>query len=317
MKLSFAPMEGITGYIFRRVHAELFGGADIYYSPFIAPDSSGSFKAGNLRDVLPENNVGLTLVPQILANNAQAFIAVARVLAEMGYKEVNLNVGCPSGTVVAKHKGSGMLADPQGLDNFLADIFEYSPVKISVKTRMGLESTDEFPRILEIYNKYPLSELIIHARDRAGLYKSAPDIVGFASAFSRSRNPVSYNGNIFCLNDADTVRACVPGLERIMLGRGAAADPSLFRVLRGGNGLQREELREFHDRLVYETIASGLAPNFTVSRMKELWFYMGCKFPDGEKQIKAIKKSRSISDYTAAVDALFRFGGFDSSCRFR
>lgn len=309
-------MEGITGYIYRRVHAELFGGADVYYSPFIAPDSSGSFKAGNLRDVLPENNSGLTLVPQILANNAQAFISVARTLAEYGYRKVNLNVGCPSGTVVAKHKGSGMLADLEGLDNFLADIFEYSPVAISVKTRMGLKTTEEFPQILEIYNKYPVSELVIHARDRAGMYKSEPDIIAFASAASASNHPVCYNGNIFCRKDAEAVCSAVPRLEHIMLARGAAADPALFRVLRGGEPLGKEELKEFHDRLVSETVASGLAPNFTVSRMKELWFYMGCKFPDGQKYIKVLNKSRTLSDYCSAVDALFRLGGFDGSACF-
>lgn len=317
MLLTFAPMEGVTGCIYRRVHAKMFGGADRYYSPFIAPDSAGAFKAGNLRDVLPENNNGLTLVPQILANRSGAFLAVARTLADLGYKEVNLNVGCPSGTVTAKHKGAGMLADLRSLDDFLADVFSLSPVQVSVKTRMGLNSTTEFAEILDIYNKYPISELIIHARDRAGMYKSAPDMEAFSAAFPVSRATVTYNGNIFSAPDIDRICSFVPELDRFMLGRGPAANPALFRVLRGGNVPEKEELREFHDVLVAETLASGLSESFTVSRMKELWYYMGSLFPDGKRAIHDINKSRSISDYRVAVSTLFSGGGFDGSMGFQ
>ena len=316
MQLSFAPMEGVTGCIFRSVHARMFGGADRYYSPFIAPDGSGVFKAGSLRDVLPENNRGITLIPQILANRSEAFRAAALRLAELGYEEVDLNVGCPSRTVVAKHKGSGMLADLRSLDDFLAAVFALSPVRVSVKTRMGLASTEEFGEILEIYNKYPICELIIHARDRAGMYKSAPDIPAFAAAYGKSRVPVTYNGDIFTPSDVERVRAAVPELSSFMLGRGPSANPELFRQLRGGRALEKEELREFHDTLVAETLASGLSENFTVSRMKELWFYMSCLFPDGKRAAREINKSRSMSDYRAAVSTLFSNGGFDGSLGF-
>lgn len=316
MQLTFAPMEGVTGYIFRNVHARMFGGVDRYYSPFIAPDSAGAFKTGNLRDVLPENNRDLTLIPQILANRSEAFLAVARRLAELGYEEVDLNVGCPSGTVVAKHKGAGMLSDLRSLDVFLADVFSFSPVRISLKTRMGLNSTAEFGEILEIYNKYPICELIIHARDRAGMYKSTPDLATFAGAYGKCRAPVTYNGDIFTSDDLERVRGAVPELSRFMLGRGPAANPALFRQLRGGHALEEDELREFHDVLVAETLASGLSENFTVSRMKELWFYMGSLFPKGKRAIREINKSRSMSDYQAAVGTLFSGGGFDASSGF-
>ena len=229
MVFSFAPMEGVTSHSYRRVHAEMFPGVSRYYSPFIAPDGSGKYKASHLRDILPENNAGLDLVPQILCNRPEAFLAVARELAAMGYREVNLNAGCPSGTVVPKHKGAGMLADLRSLDDFLAEVFSRCELRVSVKTRMGLASTEEFPAILEIYNKYPLSELIIHARDREGMYKSTPDLKGFAAAFRQSRAPVCYNGNIFSPAAIDAAVQAVPGLERVMIGRGAAANPALFR----------------------------------------------------------------------------------------
>lgn len=317
MQLTFAPMEGVTGHIFRSVHAELFGGADRYYSPFIAPDSAGAFKVGNLRDVLPENNRGITLVPQILANRSEAFLSVARRLAELGYEEVNLNVGCPSGTVVAKHKGAGMLADLRSLDDFLADVFSLSPVRVSVKTRMGLNSTAEFEEILEIYNKYPICELIIHARDRVGMYKSSPDLAAFADAYSKSRAPVAYNGDIFTPADLERVCAAAAGVSSFMLGRGPSANPALFRLLRGGGALEKAELREFHDVLFSRTLASGLSENYTVSRMKELWFYMGCLFPEGKRALREINKSRSMYDYLSAVGTLFSSGGFDASAGFR
>ena len=304
MELSFAPMEGITYSIYRRLHAEMFPGADRYYAPFIAPDSTGRFKAGNLRDVLPENNAGMNLVPQILCNAPAPFLTVARELQDLGYEEIDLNIGCPSGTVVAKHKGAGMLGDLRQLDDCLADIFSRCPLRVSVKTRLGLHSAAEFPAIVEIYRKYPLSRLVVHVRDRDGMYKSEPDVEAFAEVLD-CPFPVEYNGNIFTPADLDSLRASYPSLNAAMLGRGAVTNPALFRQLRGGAALTTGELQEFHDRLVEEYLASGLAPHYTAARMKELWFYQLCMFPGSERAGKAILKTRTLSDYRAAVSALF------------
>ena len=310
MLLYFAPMEGVTGYLYRNVHAAFFPGVDQYYAPFIAPDGSGNFRAGHLRDILPENNRDLRLVPQILCSRPEPFLKVARELAAMGYQEVNLNAGCPSGTVVPKRKGAGMLADLQALDGFLAEVFSRCPLRVSVKTRMGLESTAEFPAILEIYNKYPLSELIIHARDRGGMYKSVPDLAAFADAFPQSRAPVSYNGNVVGKDSFDKVLLTTPELERMMLGRGAVTDPALFRLLRGGEALKEAELRDFLDRLRSAFLAAGLGEHFTLSRLKEVWYYVIWKFPDSGRMLKAINKSRHLDEYEAAVAALFASGLF-------
>lgn len=315
MELSFAPMEGVTYSAYRRVHAELFPGADRYYAPFIAPDSTGRFKAGNLRDVLPENNEGITLVPQLLCNAPAPFLAVARELEAFGYREVNFNIGCPSGTVVAKHKGAGMLGDLRQLDDCLADIFSRCPLKVSVKTRLGLHSAAEFPAIVEIYRKYPLSRLIVHVRDRDGMYKSIPDREAFAAVLD-CPFPVEYNGNVFTPADLDSLRQRYPDLNAAMLGRGAVTNPALFRQLRGGAALTAGELQAFHDRLAETYLAEGLAPNFTVSRMKELWFYQLCMFPGSERAGKAILKSRTLPDYCAAVSALFGNAALDPGAGF-
>ena len=313
MELSFAPMEGVTYSIYRRLHAEMFPGADVYYSPFIAPDSKGSFKAGSLRDVLPENNGGLKLIPQILCNSAEPFLAVARELEDMGYTEVNLNAGCPSGTVVSKHKGAGMLKDLRSLDHCLEEIFSRCPIRVSVKTRMGMSSTDEFPAILEIYNQYPLSRLIIHARHRDGMYKSRPERDAFAAALPECRFPVVYNGNIFTVGDMEDITAMCPGISGVMIGRGAAANPALFRQIRGGSPVNGKEMQAFHDALLDGYLSEGLAPNFAFARMKELWFYMLCMYPGAEKDGKAILKSRSMTDYRSAVSCFF--SGNEPDCR--
>ena len=310
MQFSFAPMEGITSFFFRRIHAACFPGVDRYWAPFLAPDGSGRCKEGAWRDLRPENNPGALPVPQILCNKAEAFLSVARELAAMGYTEVNLNAGCPSATVVPKHKGAGMLQDLRSLDDFLADVFSRCELSISVKTRLGLASAAEFPAILEVYRRYPLAELIVHARDRAGMYRSAPDLAAFSAALPACPFPVCYNGSITDPASLAAVQSAAPGLERVMLGRGAAADPALFRELRGGAPLGAEELRDFLAR--YEAVLSdsGIGEHYTLGRLKELWFYLAVNFPGDAKGLKRLRKAQTLPDYRAAVAALFAGDGF-------
>ena len=316
MRFYFAPMEGVTSYIYRGLHARLFPGVAKYFSPFIAPDGSGKYKAGGQRDLLPENNAGLSLVPQILCGRPEAFLAAARAMAALGYGEVNLNAGCPSATVVPKHKGAGLLADTRALEVFLNEVFSHCPTAVSVKTRLGLDSAEEFPAILEVYNKFPISELIIHARDRAGMYRSAPDLPAFLRALGESRCPVCYNGDLFSPAEFGAIREAAPGLETVMAGRGAAANPALIRQLSGGAPLGAEELRQFLEELAAALYASGLGERYALARLKELWYYCSSMFPGCEREIKRIYKSRELCDYSAAVAALFASGGFDPSAKF-
>lgn len=316
MIYSFAPMEGVTSYIYRRIHARMFPGADVYYAPFIAPDGNGNYKISSFRDTLPENNPGMTLVPQLLCSSAAPFISVAKEFQALGYEEINLNVGCPSGTVVSKHKGSGMLRDLAALDGILADIFAACPIRVSVKTRMGFADTAEFPAIAEIYRKYPISRLIVHSRDRAGMYKSRPDVDGFASELRSFPFPVEYNGDVFSPAAAQAVLARCTEVSGLMIGRGAVANPALFRMLRGGKALEREELQSFHDALLEEFLASGLSPVHAMARLKELWFYMQHVFPGESKAVKAVFKSKTLPDYRSAVAFLFSSCAFDGSSFF-
>ena len=171
MQYYFAPLEGVTGSEFRRAHHRWFPGVDAYYMPFLSPTQDHVFTQRELRNVLPEHNQGFRAVPQLLTKNADDFLWCAGELAAMGYDEVNLNLGCPSGTVVAKGKGAGLLGAPEALDRMLDRIFSGSPVAVSLKTRLGLEEPEEFARLLEIFGRYPVSLLIIHPRVRKDFYR--------------------------------------------------------------------------------------------------------------------------------------------------
>ena len=316
MILSFAPMEGVTSCIYRSVHAACFPGADRYYAPFLAPDGSGKVKLSALRDLLPENNPRGLPVPQILCNRAEPFLALSRELAAMGYEELNLNAGCPSGTVVPKHKGAGLLLDLDSLDRMLADIYSRCELKVSMKTRLGVESTAEFPAILDLYDRYPLAELIVHARDRNGMYRSTPDLNAFSAALEQSRAPVCYNGNVLDRRSYDVVMSTFPALERLMLGRGAVTNPALFRILRGGEPLAASELRDFLDRLCGALRESGVQEHHVLGRLKEVWYYVNHMFPGADRELKRLNKAGTLTDYRAAVTEIFSSGRFEPAAAF-
>ena len=306
----FAPMEGITLSRFRQIHNGMFPGAAEYYTPFIAPDSHGGFRPKYLRELTADCEE-LRVIPQLLVNNADAFCLTAERLYELGFRVINLNAGCPSGTVFSKHKGAGLLRDLPGLDALLERIFDHAEktgYRISVKTRMGVQGTDEFPAILEIYEKYPIEKLIVHARCRDDFYRGRADLEGFAAAAAACPLPLVYNGDIAAAEDLRRLEAAAPRVESVMIGRAAVANPALFRVLRGGGALRREELRLFHDRLAEAWLADGLSPAFTVERMKTLWSYMQALFPESGREMKAIMKSRTMDSYRAAVGVLFGTG---------
>lgn len=306
MKFYLAPMEGITGYIYRNAHHKYFGGIEKYITPFITPHTNRSLNAREKNDILPEHNQGMQVVPQILTNQAEDFIKIANTLKEYGYEEINLNLGCPSGTVTARKRGAGFLAYPRELNRFLEEVFSRLDGKISIKTRIGMEDPEEFFRLLEIYNQYPLEELMIHPRLQADYYRNQPDWTVFRYAMDHSKNPLCYNGNIFHPVSYERLIAEFPNIDRVMLGRGSIANPGLAGLLKDGRKLEKSVLKAFHDE-----ICQGYQQNFSGDRnvlfkMKELWFYMGQVFSDSEKYLKKIKKSQRLSEYNIAVESLFR-----------
>ncbi len=242
-RFDFAPLDGITKRVFRRVWHARFGGADRYFIPFISPTDQHILTPRDRREL--ENPEGLPQVPQVMAKRAEDFVWAAEVLADMGYSEVNLNLGCPSGTVTAKGKGSGLLADLECLDRFLDGVFSACSVPVSVKTRLGYNAPEEFPRLLEVFNRYPIACLTVHPRVRPEKYRGAVHMDQFALAMAKSKNPVCYNGDLISVAGVRALEARFPGLDAAMIGRGAVADPALMRRLRGGPAASREELQAF------------------------------------------------------------------------
>lgn len=307
MDYYFAPMEGITGYIFRNAHRACYPGIDKYFSPFISPNSNTYMNSREKNDVLPEHNSSLTLIPQILTNRAADFLGTLNELADCGYREVNLNLGCPSGTVVPKGKGSGFLAFPERLDAFLEEVCrgaENRGVKISIKTRLGLEDEEEFPILLKIYNRYPIKELIVHPRLRIDYYGNHPRMESFSYAVKESRAPVCYNGNLFSHSDLETFGSDFPDVKAVMMGRGLLSSPGLCSAPLNTED-ERKNLRRFHDLIYdgYREISFG--DKNVLFKMKEFWFFFIRRFAGGEKLLKKIRKAQKLSDYEAAVDAVF------------
>lgn len=316
MLLSLAPMEGITGYAFRRVHAEVFGALDRYYTPFISPPPKAGtpFSKRNSRELAPANNEGLNVVPQLLANDADRFVWAAGLLADMGYKEVNLNLGCPSGTVVAKEKGSGLLLNPDRLEAFLANVCERSPLPVSVKTRVGIASGNEYNELLALFCRCGIAEIVVHPRVQKDFYSGSPRQELYGKTLECAPFPVAYNGDIFTLGDFNTLVAAYPQTRHVMLGRGLLANPALAREIRDGEGLTCEELKRFHDKL-YESYTNDMGGN-AVFRMKEWWGYAKCAFADPSSVHRIMRKTRRADEYEAAARKIFSTEKLADSPRF-
>jgi tRNA-dihydrouridine synthase len=305
MKYYLAPMEGITGHVYRNSYEKFFNNIDKYFTPFIVPTSSKSFKTKELRDVLPENNKGINIVPQILTNDSEGFINTVIKLQQLGYNEVNLNLGCPSGTVVSKGRGSGFLAKREELDIFLEDIYKKDDIKISIKTRIGKDSPEEFYELIKIFNKYPIEELIIHPRTRNDFYGNKPNLEIFKDAINLSTNPICYNGDIFTADDYKNFIKAFPEVNELMLGRGVLANPGLINEINNNIVLDKELLKEFHDDILFNYIEVFKDDNIALYRMKELWGYMIYIFSNNKKYSKKIKKSQKLKDYNEAILTLF------------
>ena len=306
MRYDFAPMEGITGALFRRLHHQFFPGVDRYYMPFLSPTRDHVFTPRELREILPENNPDAEVIPQLLTKVPEDFLWAAGELAAMGYQTVNLNLGCPSGTVVAKGKGSGMLADPSALDAFLDAVFSRAPCAVSVKTRLGLSVPVEFGPLLEIYNHYPLAELIVHPRVQKDGYRHPVRLEAFAPILAASRHPVCFNGGLVTTQDCRDLVGRFSGICGVMIGQGLVANPALVRQIRGGPGADRETLRAFHEALFggYSQLF-GSAHN-AMMRMKELWAYLIRLFRDSGPYAKRLRKARDPQTFSQAVDAVFQ-----------
>lgn len=303
MKYYLAPMEGLTGYVFRRAYHNHFHNIDKYFTPFIVNKKMSNKE---IRDIHPDNNKGMEVVPQIMSNRVDDFLSVTKELTTYGYDTVNLNLGCPSGTVTAKRRGAGFLAVPDQLEEFLAEIYEKSTVKISIKTRIGMKDEGEWERILQIYEKFPIEELIIHPRLQADFYRGGVRMDTYQKAVETINVPLCYNGDIDSVEKYEEFCKAFPQTERIMIGRGMIKNPGLIQEIKGEPGMTKEILRAFYEELFegYQEVLCG--DKQMLFKMKEIWSYLGQNFTDSEKYMKKIRKANRLSEYDVIVQALFR-----------
>lgn len=300
MRYYFAPMEGLTDSIYRRLHHKYFPGVDRYYMPFLSPTVHRQLTHKEDRELPMAESVDFIAVPQILTKVSQDFLWAAQVCRDRGYDEVNLNVGCPSGTVVSKGKGSGMLRDAAALDRFLEEIFRDPPLPISVKTRLGLEDPEEFPALLEVFNRYPIKELTIHPRVRKQFYDGSVHMEQFDYAVANSKNPLCYNGDILSRKQAESIAANYPQVEAVMIGRGLVADPGML-----SGGTDPAALEAFMNELltVYE-VAFGGSRN-AIFRLKENWGFLHSRFEGCDKLWKRLRKTTDAAEFKAITAEIF------------
>ena len=303
MRYYLAPLEGITTYIYRNAVCEYFGdGIDKYFTPFFGPDTKRSRDSRDIQGILPEHNPGQHLVPQILTLDADDYFKFEKDIKEYGYKEADINFGCPSGTVTGKGRGSGALLHPGDIDRFLYEVYSKTDIKVSVKTRIGWADPAEWPAILDVYNRYPVSELIVHPRVKTEMYKGAihKDVYRWTEAHTDI--PLCLSGDVKSVSDAAWLAGS--GTAAVMVGRGMVADPSLIRQLAGGEPASRQELKDFMNKLLNDYIGLYPAEQPVLFKMKEIWSYMGSMYPGREKQVKQIFKAKTVTEYRSAVAAV-------------
>lgn len=303
MELYLAPMEGITTYTYRNLHEELFGGCDAYYAPFIVPSGNEKLRIKSLRDIAPENN-NVNLKVQVMCTTKTQFENFAVKVKEIGYDEVNLNLGCPSGTVVKKARGSGALKNPDALDEMLGGIFEMEDIKISIKTRTGFYSHDEFENLMKIYAKYPVSKLIVHPRIREEYYKGKPNLESFKRAYEISKDNLCYNGDIFSVRDYLEIKEKFPGINSVMIGRGCVRNPAIFREIRGVKRLSTAELVKFSNMIEERYVGIYRTETNVLHKLKEIWMQAILNYPEENKITKAVKKSRNLAELNSAINSL-------------
>ena len=308
MNYYVAPMEGLTDRVWRQAHQKWFGWAGApakYYAPFLSPPENRVLIKKKMAELAPEANPGAPVVPQLLAKDGALAAWMVGQLRQLGYTEVNLNFGCPSGTVTAKGKGSGMLRDLDKLDAFLAALFAEAEGPLTVKTRLGVEKPEEFAAVLEVYNRYPIAELTIHPRVMRQQYRGIADREAFAKALPECRMPVCYNGDLTTVEQIRALEADFPTVQSLMVGRGIIADPALFRQALGGPAATKEELRGYLDDLYQGYTALFGSAGCAISRMKGHWFYLIHRFEGSERLEKQLRKLREPWEYETVVNQIF------------
>jgi tRNA-dihydrouridine synthase len=310
VKLSLGPFQGITDAPFRNVFKKHFGGIDKFYTPFFTGIQKDHAKNMQVEEIDPQCNDVETLTPQILSTDAEEILRFASQCKELGYKEINLNMGCPFPRVANKKRGCGLLPYPEKIDAMLSTVFERIDLKFSIKCRLGYFSPDEIVPVIEVFNQFPLSELIIHPRIGKQLYKGEADVQRFVELIPTIKAPLVYNGDIVSVESFERISNRVQPINEFMLGRGLLSNPFLAEEIRKTTPqsiqTRTERLHDYVNDLYEDRLRHAGGSPKVLGRMKELWSYLMHSFDEPQDIWRKIKKINALKEYEEAVETVFR-----------
>jgi tRNA-dihydrouridine synthase len=303
-----SPLQGFTDFRFRNAFQKFFGGIDKYIAPYIRVNGKQEIKPANERDLLPENNRSLELIPQIITKDADEFLFVAEYVQKLGYTELNWNLGCPYPMIAKRGMGSGLLNMPDRINEILKRVFAETDIQVSVKMRLGYESPQEIFKVLPVLERYRLANITIHPRIGKQLYRGEVDLKTFEECLGLSSHKIFYNGDITSVQSFREMKERFPAISNWMIGRGLIADPFLPAMIKADNPVHPanrcEVFNSFHDALFssYEEALSG--QKHLLMKMYTLWEFFIQSFPHSRKYLKKIKKARSLSVYKEVVNQI-------------
>ncbi|MFK5958122.1 MAG: tRNA-dihydrouridine synthase family protein [Lutibacter sp.] len=300
-----SPLQGFTDFRFRNAFNNLFGGIDTFYSPYIRLNGKRTIKPAYQRDILPENNVDLDVIPQIITNNADEFLFVANYVQQLGYKELNWNLGCPYPMVTKCGMGSGLINDRAKINEILTKVHLKSDIIVSMKMRLGYENSEEILKVLPVLDTFPLKNIAIHARIGKQLYKGGVDLNAFQQCIETTKHKLYYNGDITSVAKFHKMQELFPTIDHWMIGRGLISDPFLPSMIKNNTTKYPENklelFSEFHNTLYQQYGESLFGTNHLLLKMYHLWEYFSIQFSNPRKTLKKIKKAKNIRAYEAAV----------------
>ncbi len=307
MELTLAPFQGVTHKIYRNAFGRHFPGMDRAFAPFISGVNPQKINLSKFRDVLPADENTIPLVPQFVSINASEIVEIAAVLSSYGYSHINWNMGCPFSRLANKMRGCGILPYPNKIREMMDQIFSRTETDISVKTRLGYRSPDELFKVMEVFNDYPIKEIIIHPRTGIQRYKGATRRDLFEQLIGLAKAPVTYNGDIFHHSKYTQLQKQFPGIRSWMLGRGALINPFLssqIKQLSLSDNHKREAVKAFHQELFEAIHQKTSNKNKLLGQMKAVWYYMSGMFSGGTQYFHRLKVCDDIQSYVNFADEL-------------
>lgn len=308
MNILLAPMHGMTDAFYRNTYAKIFGSIDTYYTPFIGTTKMRKSTSLSFKDILPTHNSNLDIVPQLLSNNSSDFNYYASCISDLGYNEINWNIGCPFHKVARKKKGSGILPHPDLIKAFLDDICSHGKYDLSIKMRLGYENKNEGLKVIQLLNDYPLKNVTIHGRVGTQLYNGKVDLDSFEELYTKSTHKVIYNGDIFGLDDYKHIQTRFPNIHNYMIGRGALNNPFLASSIKGisySNNEKVSKLTDFHKSMFnyYQSILDSEIR--LLSKMKEFWVYLSNTVDPSGDLLLRIRQCKTLNEYHQLITRTF------------